>query len=153
MGIRSRGSAAGGLVSAGSTSGSGGGEGGGKPRPLPVRPASGPIPARGVAAEVAPEPSAEGRQWTAPDGLGWEVRIAGRGRTGSAGDPSADIALLVFSPLDREGEALEVMAVVGTLSDLSDVVLGTHFERARPFRPVDPTDREPSRSRRRPRRA
>jgi hypothetical protein len=133
-----------------------------KPRPMPVRPARGPTPARGTAAETPMEPSSEVRRWMAPDGRSWEVRIEGRGRTGRGTDPAAVLALLVFRPVDAgerkeegpdaSGGALEVLAVVEALADVSDLVLGECFAATKPFRPLPPPSRDPSPPRRRPHR-
>jgi len=132
-----------------------------QPGPLPVRPSPGPTPVRGMVAEPPKEASDEARTWVAPDGTSWEVRIAGRSRTGRGTDPGADLALLVFSPAgpegqgrehpDPPGDALEVMAVVQSLADVSDVALAAHHATARPFRPLPP-ETHPAPPRRRSRR-
>jgi hypothetical protein len=133
-----------------------------RPRPLPVRPSHGPTPVRGGVAEPSKEPSDEARKWVAPDGTSWDVRIAGRGRTGRGADPGADLALLVFEPAGSDrvggegsgssGDALEVMAVVESLADLSDAALAAHHATARPFRPLPPKTHDGPSPRRRPRR-
>ncbi len=133
-----------------------------KPRPLPVRPSAGPTPVRGAAPMSASEPSREARRWLAPDGRTWDVRIEGRTRTGRGTDPGAELALVVFRPVEEGAEegaatdtsagALEALAVVESLHDLSELALAECFAATRPFRPLPAAVGESSRPRRRSRR-
>lgn len=103
-------------------------------KPPSARP---PTPVRESVARTAPaEPVAPSRELDDDEGCAWRVEVAGRGRTGRAGDGGALLLLLRFVRVGAaddpdEDTALEALVAGPSLDDLTDATLRSALAVAR----------------------